>query len=100
MENLPLGFITGEQYTEQSIKLDPGDMILAFSDGATEVKSPAGTQLSPEGFLDFAHSTLQKLPPPRALPDFSTSLLAGIHEYGGRDELDDDLTLLTLRRVS
>src|SRR5438128_4879620 len=39
MENLPLGFITGEQYCEQSIRLDPGDMILAFSDGATEVKS-------------------------------------------------------------
>src|SRR3984885_3545593 len=47
MENFPLGFITGEEYTEQSVKLDPGDMILAFSDGATEVQSPAGIQLSP-----------------------------------------------------
>jgi len=30
LENLPLGFITGEQYTEQSIRLNVGDMILAF----------------------------------------------------------------------
>src|SRR3984957_4240149 len=36
MENFPLGFITGEQYNEQSIRLNVGDMILAFSDGATE----------------------------------------------------------------
>lgn len=100
MENLPLGFITGEQYCEQSIKLDPGDMILAFSDGATEVKSPDGIQLSPTGFTDFAYSTLEKLPQPRVLPDFSTSLLTGIHEYRGSDQLDDDITLLTLRRTA
>jgi len=100
MENFPLGYITGEEYCEQSVKLDPGDMILAFSDGATEVQSPEGIQLSPSGFLDFAHSTLEKLPPPTLLPDFSKSLLAGIHEYRGTDQLDDDITLLTLRRVS
>ena len=99
MENLPLGFITGEAYTEQSIKLAPGDMILAFSDGATEVKSPTGVQLSPSGFVDFAYSALEKLPHPRLLPDFSKSLLAGIHEYRGSDQLDDDITLLTLRRI-
>lgn len=99
MENLPLGFITGEEYCEQSVKLDPGDMVLAFSDGATEVTSPSGVQLSPQGFLDFAYATLEKLPQPQNLPDFSTSLLAGIHEYRGRDELDDDITLLTLRRA-
>ena len=100
MENFPLGYITGEQYNEQSVRLDPGDMILAFSDGATEVQSPDGVQLSPTGFLDFAHSTLTKLPAPRPLPDFSKSLLAGIHNYRGSDQLDDDITLLTLRRVS
>ena len=82
------------------MRLDPGDMVLAFSDGATEVQSPDGVQLSPTGFLDFAHSTLTKLPAPRPLPDFSKSLLAGIHEYRGHSELDDDITLLTLRRVA
>src|ERR1700736_1579601 len=79
MENLPLGYITGEQYSEQSIRLDPGDMILAFSDGATEVKSPSGDQLTANGFLDFARATLDKLPQPLVLPHFSKSLLEGIH---------------------
>jgi serine phosphatase RsbU (regulator of sigma subunit) len=98
MENLPLGYITGEQYSEQSIRLDPGDMILAFSDGATEVKSPGGDQLTANGFLDFARTTLDKLPQPVVLPHFSKSLLEGIHNYRGHHELDDDITLLTLRR--
>src|ERR1700675_3555668 len=54
LENLPLGFITGEQYCQQSIRLNVGDMILAFSDGATEVRSPDGDQLTPKGFLSLA----------------------------------------------
>jgi phosphoserine phosphatase RsbU/P len=98
LENFPLGYITGEQYNEQSVRLYPGDMILAFSDGATEVQSPAGEQLTASGFLDFADRTLRKLPQPLVLPDFSKALLDGIHHYRGDTHLDDDITLLTLRR--
>jgi phosphoserine phosphatase RsbU/P len=98
MENFPLGYITGEQYCEQSVRLEPGDMVLAFSDGATEVQSPSGEQLSATGFLDFAHKTLDKLPQPVVLKHFSKSLLEAIHNYRGHTELDDDITLLTLRR--
>ena len=47
-------------YSEQSVQLRPGDMILAFSDGATEVQSPGGEQLTPRGFLRLAEATLAK----------------------------------------
>src|SRR6202158_2486145 len=98
LENLPLGFITGEQYNEQSIRLNVGDMILAFSDGATEVESPSGDQLTAKGFLDFATATLSKCSHPASLPEFSDALLDGIHQYRGNSVLEDDITLLTLRR--
>jgi serine phosphatase RsbU (regulator of sigma subunit) len=100
LENFPLGFITGEQYNEQSVKLNAGDMILAFSDGATEVHSADGEELTAKGFLEFAERTLRQLPRPLALPAFSEALLNGIHEYRGNVELEDDITLLTLRRAS
>jgi serine phosphatase RsbU (regulator of sigma subunit) len=99
MENLPLGFITGEMYSEQSIQLRPGDMILAFSDGATEVQSPGGEQLTPRGFLQLAESTLARMQGPVRLPDFSAALLDGVQLHRGKPELDDDVTLLTLRRL-
>jgi len=99
MENLPLGFVTGEMYSEQSVQLLPGDMILAFSDGATEVQSPGGDQLTPRGFLQLAESTLAKFPGQVRLQDFSEALLEGVQSYRGTPELDDDVTLLTLRRV-
>jgi len=100
LENLPLGFITGEQYCEQSIRLNVGDMILAFSDGATEVCSPEGEQLTPRGFLSLAEETLRGSAEPRRLGEFSQRLLEGVQRHRGEAELEDDVTLLTLRRVS
>ncbi len=100
LENLPLGFITGEQYTEQSIRLNVGDMILAFSDGATEAMSPAGEQLTHVGFLGLAEKTLRGMAEPGSLSEFSQRLLNGVQEHRGGAELEDDVTLLTLRRVS
>jgi len=100
LEGLPLGFITGEAYNQQSVRLNHGDMILAFSDGATEVHSRAGEQLTAKGFLELAGKTLSKLPQPASLHDFSQALVEGVHDFrGAAGELEDDLTLLTLRRV-
>ncbi len=101
LEGFPLGYITGEAYNQQSVRLNPGDMILAFSDGATEVRSPAGEQLSSNGFLQLAGKTLNNLPQPVLLHDFSEALLEGVHRFrGAMGGLEDDVTLLTLRRVS
>ena len=100
LENLPLGFITGEQYSEQSIRLNVGDMIVAFSDGATEAQSPAGEQLAHTGFLSLAEETLRGIREPVSLAEFSKRLLGGVHGHRGGAELEDDITLLTLRRVS
>lgn len=99
LEGLPLGYITGETYNQQSIRLHPGDMIVAFSDAATEVRSTDGEQLSHKGFLELATTTLHRLPRPLALPEFSEALLEGVHHYrGAQGDLDDDITFLTLRR--
>jgi serine phosphatase RsbU (regulator of sigma subunit) len=100
LENLPLGFITGEQYCEQSIRLNIGDMILAFSDGATEVHSPEGEQLTAKGFLTLAEETLGSLDEASQLGNFSQGLLERVQRHRGGGELEDDITLLTLRRVS
>ena len=100
LENFPLGFITGEQYNEQSVRLNPGDMILAFSDGATEVHSPTGEELTAKGFLEFTERITRQLPRPLDLPAFSDALLNTIQRYRGNVELEDDITLLTLRRAS
>lgn len=101
LEGLPLGFVAGETYNQQSIRMNTGDMILAFSDGATEVRSVTGVQLTSKGFLELAERTASDLAHPLVLPKFSDALLGGVQKYRGSDgELEDDVTLLTLRRVA
>jgi serine phosphatase RsbU (regulator of sigma subunit) len=101
LEGFPLGYITGEIYNQQSVRLSHGDMILAFSDGATEVRSPSGNPLTSKGFVELAGKTLNNLAQPLVLHDFSESLLSGVHHYrGSQGDLEDDITLLTLRRVA
>src|SRR5205807_8341692 len=80
LEGFPLGYITGETYAQQSVRLNSGDMILAFSDGATEVRSPAGAQLTAKGFWELAEKTLKELPRPLVLADFSEALLGRLQE--------------------
>jgi len=77
-----------------------GDMILAFSDGATEARSPAGEQLTHVGLRTLAEETLRRMNEPASLADFSQGLLGGVQAHRGGAELDDDITLLTLRRAS
>jgi len=100
LEGLPLGFIAGEIYSQQSVRLEPGDIVLAFSDAVTEVKSSQGVQLTAEGFLHLAGKVLARLSRPLALHNLAESLLEGIQLYQGSSEFQDDLTLLTLRRSS
>src|SRR6202166_4323162 len=85
LEGFPLGYITGETYSQQSVRLNHGDMILAFSDGATEVRSAVGEQLTAKGFLGLAEKTLSRLPQPLVLQDFSRALLEGVQLYRGQE---------------
>jgi len=53
LDGPPIGFIAGEFYTQQSIRIEPGDILLIFSDGATDVFSLDGRFLGAEGFMEL-----------------------------------------------
>jgi sigma-B regulation protein RsbU (phosphoserine phosphatase) len=96
---LPIGFIAGEHYAEQSVHLDEGDIVLVFSDGVTDVFSPDDEQLGPEGFLALAEQAVSELRQPPPLDGLVQVLLDKVRRFRGSEEFDDDLTLLALRRV-
>jgi serine phosphatase RsbU (regulator of sigma subunit) len=98
LEGLPLGFIAGETYSQQSVRFGPGDVVMAFSDAVTEVESPEGEQLTAEGFLRLADEISARFPRMAALHDFAEALVEAIRCYRSAEEFEDDLTLLTLRR--
>lgn len=51
--NVPLGFSDSETYEQRTGRLHPGDLILFYSDGVTDLKMPSGKRLGMKGFADW-----------------------------------------------
>ena len=98
LDGLLLGFMAGEAYNQQSVRLEPSDIVLAFSDGVTDVESPKGEQLSADGFLQLVRRTLGNSPQSLTLHEIAELLVEALSSFRGSREFEDDLTLLTLRR--
>lgn len=98
LEGLPMGMIAGEIFSQQSIRIEPGDIVLMFSDGLTDVFSPDGEMLTAEGFMELARTTLARFSSHVPLHTFVEALVDAIKGFHGAKNLEDDLTLLTLRR--
>ena len=51
--NVPLGFSDSESYQQHSAKLAPGDLLLFYSDGVTDLKLPDGKRLGMAKFAEW-----------------------------------------------
>jgi serine phosphatase RsbU (regulator of sigma subunit) len=90
---MPLGLMPGMRYEGKDILLDAGESALFYSDGLVEAHDPKGEM--------FGFSRLRELVAKhgeeRALGDF---LLDELYSFVGEGwEQEDDITLLTLRRL-
>ena len=50
----PVGMFPNWTYEEGAVQLDPGDLVLAYTDGVTEAVNPAGEEWGEEGLLRAA----------------------------------------------
>jgi len=86
-----LGFDEGSSYTAAAGRLERGDTLLLYTDGATEVFDAQDRELSEQGFMSLlAEQDLSK----------GESALKGIEErllkYSNQLRLPDDLTLISV----
>ena len=95
---LPVGAFAGSIYAHQSIRLEPADIALMFSDGATDAFSPDDEMLTAEGLLELADVTLARFSARFDLHFFVEALAEAVQNFHGKNHLEDDLTLLALRR--
>jgi len=89
---LPLGLEKGHVYEIHSIHLEPGDLLLLYSDAAIEEADAQGNRLGVEGFQDLLE---------RLRFSGSSASLARVEEallkHGNGLRLADDLTLIAVR---
>jgi len=90
---MALGLMPGSSYAEQAATLDPGAVLLVYSDGVTEAMNDAGTFFGEERLLALVPA-LSGLTSEQA----GRRILASVDAFVGQRRPHDDLSLIVLKR--
>lgn len=88
-----IGAFEGMNFLTLSVMLEPGDTLFCYTDGVTEAQTPAGEEFTDERCLPLLDA-LGNLP----LPEMLDALRREVGAFTGTAMLDDDCTMLALRR--
>jgi sigma-B regulation protein RsbU (phosphoserine phosphatase) len=89
------GMFETAEYTEGELTLEPGDLLALYTDGVTEAEDP-GEELFGRDRLGEVLAGQHGQP----LSDLSGLVLDSLCRFQGRDDFDDDVTMLLIRRDS
>ena len=87
-----LGLFDHATFDEETLALEPGDFVLAFSDGVTEALNPAGDEFTDERLI--ASVTSHRRATPQGAVE---ALLADVRTFCEDATQSDDLTILLVR---
>jgi len=97
-EGFPVGMVEDEQFDpfleETTIDFKEGDIFVAFTDGVIETANPSGKEFSAARLADSVKS-LRK----HKASAINAGVLNALDGFSGKSSYDDDLTLLTIKRV-
>ncbi len=91
--DLPLGMIHGTAYTQTAVQLQPGDLIVLYTDGINESRDASGEQLGLERLLEMARGL-----PNASAAETGEALLAAVEQFRGAAPPADDATVVVLQR--
>jgi sigma-B regulation protein RsbU (phosphoserine phosphatase) len=87
-----LGLLPGAQFLASEIQVNPGDLLIVFSDGIAEAMNEREEEFGEERIAQIAQAHLQQHP--RQICD---AIVAGINAFLGASKPHDDQTLLIVR---
>ncbi len=91
---IALGMFDRATYEAAELTLDPGDLLVAYSDGVTEAESPNGVPFDDTGLrllLETHHDD--------GLDDLGEAIVAAVVAHADTARLADDVTVLAARRL-
>jgi sigma-B regulation protein RsbU (phosphoserine phosphatase) len=93
-DGLPVGMFPAIQYDQQNVSLEPGDLLLAFTDGVTETPNKDGEQFGDQRLADIVTHQSEL-----SLDRIADVIIASVGAWAGDVERHDDTTLLLARRL-
>ena len=91
---LILGLFEHAVFEEETVQLEPGDLMVAFSDGVTEALSASGEEYGEARLLECVEANRTK-----SVPDLLDSVLASVRAFAAGAVQSDDVTALVVRYV-
>ncbi|MEW6651381.1 MAG: SpoIIE family protein phosphatase [Chloroflexota bacterium] len=90
---MALGVSEQARWTQKTARMNPGDVLLLYTDGITEAQNERGEFFGEERLLDVAlsHSHLSAAEIHRAILDH-------VHRFAGAARRSDDIALIVVRR--
>jgi serine phosphatase RsbU (regulator of sigma subunit) len=88
-----LGALEGAEFVSGELTLEPGDTLVAYSDGVLECRNRAGEEFG----LDRLTTSLQEVEQPSAHATLMM-LLAAVQDYANGSPLSDDVSLTVIQR--
>jgi sigma-B regulation protein RsbU (phosphoserine phosphatase) len=91
--DLPLGIISGTQYRQIAVQLEPGDVILLYTDGIVESPNERRERLGLDGLLEFARRVRGG-----SAAHTGAALVEAVTRFRGPAAATDDETVVALHR--
>ena len=88
----PVGMFDQWVYEEETLSLQPGDVVVTFSDGVTEALNTAGEEFGDPCLVDCVQAHTGKAP-----QEMLEALLSEVHRFCGAATQSDDVTMVIVR---
>ena len=92
---LALGMFEEAKYATNQVTVDPGDVLVFYTDGITEAENNKGTAFEDTGLESVVSAAWQS-----DSQQIGRSILEAVEHYAADVRLADDLTALVLKRVT
>lgn len=93
-EGFPVGMFPGIQYDQQVANLEPGDLLVGFTDGVTETPNRDGEEFGDQRVTELLLRHQEK-----PLDGIARAISASVADWTGDLERHDDTTLILARRL-
>jgi sigma-B regulation protein RsbU (phosphoserine phosphatase) len=90
---MPLGILEGQDYAEETAAFEPGDTLVVFTDGVTEVRGRDGELLGTPGLIGLIEEERSGRP-----ERFLERIYERVKAHCAEVALADDFTILSVRR--
>ncbi|HKE29481.1 MAG TPA: SpoIIE family protein phosphatase [Bryobacteraceae bacterium] len=87
-----MGLTRRSAYHQRSLPVEPGDLLIAFSDGLSDALSPAGRAFTEAGVLEAVLQT-----PDAGATELAREIMTAVDRFTGHEAPADDRTVVVVR---